>query len=1127
LSAEGQAGLFELFERASALPAAERRSFLEGLERRDPAAARELGELLSEDQREGPLPGAPSGRRSLVDALVAELAREGEAGADAVLHAVLQKLAARTPASLRYSLQGEVARGGMGAILAVWDEDLGRSLAMKVAVGEARAGTVEKDAHVDARALARLLEEAQVTGQLDHPGIVPVHELGMDHQGRVYFTMRLVRGRDLGEILALVRRGQEGWTQLRALGVLLKVCEAMSYAHSNGVVHRDLKPANVMVGRFGEVYVMDWGLARARGRPSAREGLEELERAAAGGEGGPQRLPATRAGAVMGTPGYMSPEQAAGRLAEVDERSDVYALGAVLYELLAGRAPHYGPGEHPEPFALMARVLGGPPAPLSALAPAAPAELVAISEKAMSRDPGARYPDMGALGEDLRAFLEGRVVRAYRTGPWAEASKWVQRNRGFAAAIAAAVLLLVAGLTASLIFKSRSDHNALLAAEREELAKGSEQRALEKADEVLRLSALQDLEELTARADDLWPASPANVDRYLDWLRRAEALAARLPGYEASLAELRARARRLNAEERAHRRASDPHYAELEATRGHLEFLRRQQAALEAPEPLADPAPEAVGVDFASLPADARRLNELAWPLVDPARLGWGREAEGLVLARRAVLLSSDRAERAVIRDTLAWALFAAGRLDEALAEEEQALAEAPEEKKAEFAGYLAKLRAEIDERIAPEEREKTFASISALERAMARMEAEVEGWTFDSSQDRWWNGQLVKLVEGIEAFSDSTTGLLSDGVSPEHGWGVKKRLAFARTVAERTISGAEPSARWAAALASIRDPAECPRYGGLAIAPQLELLPVGRDPDSGLWEFAHLGTGEPAERGADGKLVLTEATGLVLVLLPGGTAWMGVQAQERDGPNYDPEIAGAGRESPVNLLHAVTLSPFFLSKYEMTQGQWLRFSGRNPSRDRPETYLRGWNRAGLAGDLLHPVETVSWNDCVTVVERLGLSLPSEAQWEYGARGGTATSWWTGSEKESLQGAANLFDRYAKTHGLEGWPGGEEWLDDGNTGHARVGSYRANAFGLHDVTGNVWEWCRDAYDAAFYARGPRRDPVADPAGAKFRMIRGGSYRDGVLSGRAGFRSYDAPERNSNTLGLRPARPVTP
>src|SRR5262245_35996380 len=182
----------------------------------------------------------------------------------------LKRLFGRTGVFERYKLEGEIARGGMGAILRVWDEDLQRHLAMKVVLGQGEAAPSGKTPPVDSRRLARFLEEAQVTSQLDHPGIVPVHELGLDAKGCVYFTMKLVKGKTLKDVLDELAAGEGDWTQTRVLGVIQKVCDAMAYAHHKGVIHRDLKPTNVMVGRFGEVYVMDWGLARVLDRPDPK-----------------------------------------------------------------------------------------------------------------------------------------------------------------------------------------------------------------------------------------------------------------------------------------------------------------------------------------------------------------------------------------------------------------------------------------------------------------------------------------------------------------------------------------------------------------------------------------------------------------------------------------------------------------------------------------------------------------------------------------------------------------------------------------------------------------------------------------------------------------------------------------
>ena len=162
----------------------------------------------------------------------------------------------------RYVVQAEVARGGMGVIYRVQDKALHRTLAMKVMSDRATHSSQASSASVT----SRFHEEAQVTAQLDHPGIVSVHELSVDSAGRPFFTMKLVKGREFSEIVQLVKRGEEGWSLSRAVGILVNICQTVAFAHSKNVIHRDLKPANIMVGRFGEVYVMDWGLAKIRGR---------------------------------------------------------------------------------------------------------------------------------------------------------------------------------------------------------------------------------------------------------------------------------------------------------------------------------------------------------------------------------------------------------------------------------------------------------------------------------------------------------------------------------------------------------------------------------------------------------------------------------------------------------------------------------------------------------------------------------------------------------------------------------------------------------------------------------------------------------------------------------------------
>ncbi|MCB9916160.1 MAG: serine/threonine protein kinase, partial [Planctomycetes bacterium] len=411
------------------------------------------------------------------DAAIAGLSPLSELDAGSVdlpSQELLDRLRIELPNSGRYKFRAVIGRGGGGVVLKVWDSKLFRSLAMKVVLGRGEERPSGDTPRVDGRTLARFVDEARIASQLNHPGIVPVHELGADGSGRAFFTMKLVKGEDLSAVFARVRSGSEGWNETRALGVLLRACEAMAFAHEKGVVHRDLKPANLMVGRHGEVYVMDWGLARVMGEPDHRDlrwrqptsaslvdSLRKGERDAT-----PDSPLVTMDGTVVGTPAYMSPEQARGQLELVGPSTDVYALGAMLYELLAGEPPYLPPGARLSPHTVLARVLDGPPRPLAELAPEAPLELVAICERAMEREAARRYPDVRALADDLRAYLERRVVAAYESGTWAETRKWVLRNRGLAGSIAATILALVTGMGLSLTFKSRADRNAMVATER-------------------------------------------------------------------------------------------------------------------------------------------------------------------------------------------------------------------------------------------------------------------------------------------------------------------------------------------------------------------------------------------------------------------------------------------------------------------------------------------------------------------------------------------------------------------------------------------------------------------------------------------------------------------------------------
>jgi serine/threonine-protein kinase len=301
-----------------------------------------------------------------------------------------------TPA--RYHLFGELARGGMGVVLMGRDVDLGRDLAVKVLLERHRD---------DPEAVRRFVEEAQIGGQLQHPGIVPVHELGRLPDGRLYIAMRLVRGQTLAALLR-ARRGVSD-DRPRFLAVFEQVCQAMAYAHTRGVVHRDLKPSNVMVGSFGEVQVMDWGLAKVldRGgvadeaRPhTSGEGAGRVRTVRTGSDAGD-----SRAGSVLGTPAYMAPEQARGALDTLDERADVFGLGSILCEILTGAPAYAGPTDDAL-FGQAARAdLADAHARLGGCD--ADSELVALARSCLAPAPKDRPRDAGVVLAGLTAYLAG------------------------------------------------------------------------------------------------------------------------------------------------------------------------------------------------------------------------------------------------------------------------------------------------------------------------------------------------------------------------------------------------------------------------------------------------------------------------------------------------------------------------------------------------------------------------------------------------------------------------------------------------------------------------------------------------------------------------------------------------
>jgi serine/threonine-protein kinase len=343
----------------------------------------------------------------------------------------------------RYTLTRLHAQGGIGQVWLAHDQDLGRDVALK---------ELRPDRGGSPAAVARFLEEAKVTGQLEHPGVVPVYELVQPPDGRPCYAMRFVGGRTLADAIREYHRqrqaGQAGALGLRELlTAFVGVCKTVAYAHSRGVLHRDLKPANVALGDYGEVVVLDWGLAKVLGRAEEPAGLLPVALGPADEAG------RTQQGQVLGTPAYMAPEQARGRLDLLDPRSDVYGLGAVLYEVLTGEPPFSG-ADTP---AVLQRVLQEPAVPPRQRVPAAPAALAAVCLKALAKRPEDRYPSAGELAQDVERWLADEPVSAWREPLGVRVGRWVRRHRSAVAALAVVLLAAVGGLSAGVWLLDRTN----------------------------------------------------------------------------------------------------------------------------------------------------------------------------------------------------------------------------------------------------------------------------------------------------------------------------------------------------------------------------------------------------------------------------------------------------------------------------------------------------------------------------------------------------------------------------------------------------------------------------------------------------------------------------------------------
>ena len=709
-----------------------------------------------------------------------------------------------------YKLHEHIGEGGFGVVyLAEQLKPVRRRVALKII----KPGMDSK------QVIARFEAERQALALMDHPNIARVLDAGATESGRPYFVMELVKG-----VAIIEYCDQCNLTTRERLELFISVCQAIQHAHQKGIIHRDVKPSNVMIAmQNGEATpkVIDFGVAKAINQRLTEHTLY------------------TRFGQMVGTPMYMSPEQAEMSPIEVDTRSDIYSLGVLLYELLIGATPFDKKRLSEASYDELRRIIceEQPPPPSSRLStlgdmaariaehrrtdPRKLNQLVRgdldwIVMKALEKDRTRRYETADGLARDIERYLGEEPVEARPPSAAYRFRRFARRNRGYVTAAAAVFLALVAGLVDTTLQYLRAEDARMAESRQRVLAEQRETEAIaaregermqhaladQRYEEIIRLADLKRLADARAAADSLWPAHPEKIETMQASLEaQAAPLRDNLPKHEATLSTLRDQALEYDPEQQKHDRATHPKAAELTGQEQRLAELQKE--------------------------------------------------------------------------------------LDDARAEE------------SEDAEAKAKKTEELERTVA-----ETAQSISELQGAVK----ERRTWKLPDDQTQWQHDALAGLVEDLKAFVDP---------DPKKGTlaSVQERLDFAGSIEDRSITGTEAAAKWAEAIADI---AQLEVYGGLQLTPQIGLLPLRRDPRSGLWEFRHIQTGSKPGENPDAEAVnpwiLNEDTGLVFVLIPGGTFWMGAQKDDPEGHNYDPQADS--NESPV---HEVTLTAFFVSKYEMT----------------------------------------------------------------------------------------------------------------------------------------------------------------------------------------------------------------